>query len=153
MAPRLDWLARHMQYSNTFASWIHRQFHYEYAGQPLPDWQREFAEGQDNGDWKCLIALDHDELLGGAALARADLTHRPDLGPWLACVFISPEARGNGLAERLIEGICAQAKANGEKRIYLHTQDQSAYYARRGWVVLERFQAWEKDQWLMARDL
>jgi len=142
-----------MQYSNTFASWIHRQFHYEYAGQPLPDWQWEFAEGQDNGDWKCLIAFDHDELLGGAALARADLTHRPDLGPWLACVFITPEARGQGLAERLIEGICAQAKANGEKRIYLHTQDQSAYYARRGWVVQERFQAWEKDQWLMARDL
>ncbi|MNY39730.1 N-acetylglutamate synthase [compost metagenome] len=91
--------------------------------------------------------------MGGAALARADLTHRPDLGPWLACVFITPEARGKGLAERLIEGICAQAKANGEKRIYLHTQDQSAYYARRGWVVQERFQAWEKDQWLMARDL
>jgi N-acetylglutamate synthase-like GNAT family acetyltransferase len=142
-----------MRHSNTFASWIHQQFHYEYAGQPLPDWQRAFAEGQDNGDWKCLIALDHDELVGGAALARADLDHRPDLGPWLACVFIPPEARGKGLAERLIEGICAQAKASGEKRIYLHTQDQSAYYAKRGWVVLERFEAWEKDQWLMARDL
>jgi len=131
MAPRLDWLARHMRHSNTFASWIHQQFHYEYAGQPLPDWQREFTEGQDNGD----------------------LDRRPDLGPWLACVFIIPEARGKGLAERLIEGICAQAKASGEKRIYLHTQDQSTYYAKRGWVVLERFEAWEKDQWLMTRDL
>jgi len=47
----------------------------------------------------------------------------------------------------------AQAKASGEKRIHLHTQGQSAYYAKRGWVVLERFEAWEKDQWLMARDL
>ena len=153
MTPRLDWLARQMQHNNTFAAWIHQQFHYEYAGQPLSDWQREFAEGQHSGDWKCLIALDHDELLGGAALARADLAHRPDLGPWLACVFVTPLARGKGLAERLIEGICAQAKASGETRIYLHTQDRSDYYARRGWVVLERFRAWDKDQWLMARDL
>jgi len=48
---------------------------------------------------------------------------------------------------------CAQAKASGEKRIYLHTQDRSTYYAKRGWVVPERFEAWEKDQWFMARDL
>jgi N-acetylglutamate synthase-like GNAT family acetyltransferase len=53
----------------------------------------------------------------------------------------------------LIEGICAKAKENGVARIYLHTQDQSDYYARRGWTVLERFQAWEKDQWLMVRNL
>lgn len=153
MQPRLVWLVHHPQHSDIFAAWIHRQFHYEYAEQPLPDWQREFAAGQTNGDWKCLIALDGDQLLGGAALAKADLAHRPELGPWLACVFVSPEARGQGLAERLIAGICEEAKANGVARIYLHTQDQSAYYAKRGWEVLEGFRAWEKEQWLMTRKL
>ncbi|VVM42938.1 hypothetical protein PS662_00390 [Pseudomonas fluorescens] len=153
MTPRLDWLADHPQYSDTFAAWIHHQFQYEYAEQPLADWQREFAEGQANGDWTCLIALDADELKGGAALARADLARRADLGPWLACVFIAPEARGKGLAERLIEGICEKAKSGGVARIYLHTQDQSDYYAKRGWTVLERFHAWDKEQWLMVRNL
>lgn len=71
----------------------------------------------------------------------------------LVCVFVTPEARGQGLAEGLIKGICAQAKANGEARIYLHTQDKRDYYAKRRWTLLERFQAWEKQQWLMARDL
>lgn len=151
--PRLDWLAHHPQHSDTFAAWIHRQFHYEYAEQPLADWQREFAAGQTNDDWKCLIALDGDHLLGGAALARSDLAHRPDLGPWLACVFVSPEARGKGLAEQLIEGICDHAKANGVARIYLHTQDKRDYYAKRGWTLLEGFRAWDKEQWLMVRDL
>ncbi|MBZ9783402.1 GNAT family N-acetyltransferase [Pseudomonas sp. REP124] len=153
MTTRLDWLINHMHYSDTFANWIHTQFHYEYAEQPLAAWQQEFAEGQDNCDWKCLIALDQDRLLGGAALAKADLAHRPDLGPWLACVFITPEARGQGLAERLIEGVCAEAKGNGVSRIYLHTQDQHEYYAKRGWKAVEQFQAWEKQQWLMARGL
>ncbi|UVL00739.1 GNAT family N-acetyltransferase [Pseudomonas sp. B21-048] len=151
--PRLDWLALHMHHSDTFASWIHQQFDYEYADQPLPHWQREFADGQTNGHWQCLIAQDGDQLLGDAALAMADLAQRPDLGPWLACVFITPQARGKGLAERLIEGICAKAKENGVASIYLHTQDQSDYYARRGWTVLERFKAWGKDQWLMVRNL
>lgn len=117
MTPQLDWLAAHPQHSDTFAAWIHRQFHYEYADQPLTDWQQEFAEGQLNGHWKCLIALEGNQLKGGAALARADLAHRPDLGPWLACVFITPEARGKGLAERLIEGICEEARASGVTRI------------------------------------
>ncbi|WP_447890373.1 GNAT family N-acetyltransferase [Pseudomonas hormoni] len=153
MTPQLDWLAAHPQHSDTFAAWIHRQFHYEYADQPLTDWQQEFAEGQLNGHWKCLIALEGNQLKGGAALARADLAHRPDLGPWLACVFITPEARGKGLAERLIEGICEDARASGVTRIYLHTQDKRDYYAKRGWTALESFRAWDKEQWLMVRDL
>ena len=153
MTPCLNWLIDHPQHSDTFAAWIHHQFHYEYAGQALTDWQREFADGQTSGDWKCLIALEGNQLQGGAALARADLPRRPDLGPWLACVFITPVARGKGLAERLIEGVCAQAKACGETRIYLHTQDQHDYYAKRGWTVRERFCAWDQDQWLMVRDL
>lgn len=153
MQPRLDWLAHHPQHCDTFAGWIHQQFHYEYAEQPLTDWQREFADGQTSGDWKGLIALDGDQLLGGAALAKADLARRPDLGPWLACVFVTPPARGQGLAEQLIEGICAQAKANGVATLYLHTQDKRDYYAKRGWAVLERFRAWDKEQWLMVRNL
>jgi len=35
----------------------------------------------------------------------------------------------------------------------LHTQDKHDYYGKRGWQLLEGFQAWEKQQWLMVRDL
>lgn len=150
---RLDWLEQHMNHCDTLSAWLHRQFSYEFAQQPLADWQREFADGQHDGHWKCLIALEHDQLLGGAALATADLPDRPELGPWLACVFITPAARGRGLAQELIEGICSHAKARGIATLYLHTHDQSRYYEKRGWKVLERFEAWGEEQWLMAREL
>lgn len=55
--PRLVWLRDHMQHSDILANWLHQQFAYEFVDQPLADWQREFAEGQGNGDWQCLIAL------------------------------------------------------------------------------------------------
>lgn len=151
--PRLAWLRDHMQHSDILANWLHQQFAYEFIDQPLADWQREFAEGQGNGDWQCMIALENDQLLGGAALAANDLPDRPELGPWLACVFIAPQARKRGLAEQLIEGICATAKATGTTRLYLHTHDRSDYYAKRGWQVQESFQAWGKEQRLMLRYL
>ena len=138
---RLDWLRNHLQHSDTYALWLYRQFAYEFADQPLEDWQREFAEGQRSGEWQCLVALDGERLLGGAA-GRDDLPGRDDLGPWLACVFTTPEARGQGIAERLIQGICEQARHQGHTRLYLHTQDRADYYARRGWAPLELFQAW-----------
>jgi GNAT superfamily N-acetyltransferase len=150
---RLVWLRDHMHYSDTLAQWLHRQFAYEFAEQSLADWQREFAEGQSSGDWQSLIAIENGRLLGGASLATDDLPERPELGPWLAGVFIAPQARQRGLAEQLIEGVCAAAQADGIARLYLHTHDRSDYYKQRGWQVLETFQAWGKAQRLMAREL
>jgi GNAT superfamily N-acetyltransferase len=151
--PRLDWLDRHMDHCDTLAQWLHQQFHYEFADLPLRDWQRTFAAGQRDGQWQCLIALDGEQLLGSAALAIDDLPQRPEQGPWLACVFVAPQARGQGLAERLIEGVCAHARGAGIDKLFLHTHDQQAYYARRGWIALEQFQAWGKPHWLMSREL
>ncbi|WP_347905637.1 GNAT family N-acetyltransferase [Pseudomonas purpurea] len=148
---RIDWLENHMTHCDTMSAWVHAQFRYEFEDQPLADWQREFTAGQTNGKWRCLIAMDQDRLLGGAALARDDLAERHDLGPWLACVYVTPEARGQGFAEQLIEGICTHAKSIGITKLYLHTHDRRDYYAKRGWIVEEQFEAWDKEQWLMTR--
>ena len=150
---KLDWLRAHPEHCDTVACWLHRQFPYEFAEQSLADWQAEFRAGQDNGDWRMLIALDGHEVLGCAGLARDDLPQRPELGPWLACVYVLPEMRGRGLAERLVESICATASELGHRRLYLHTHDRADYYAKRGWQMLERFQAWGGEHSLMVRQL
>ncbi len=147
------WLQPHTAHCATMATWLYEQFHYEYAEQSLADWQAEFAAGQSNGAWPSLVAIEDGQLLGGAALAKEDLPGREALGPWLACVFVTPLARGKGVAEALIEGVCARARQQGVGRLYLHTQDRAEYYAKRGWQVVEHFERWGKAQVLMARDL
>ncbi len=151
--PTLDWLRHHPEHSNQLAEWLYRQFPYEFSEQPLADWQAEFAAGQHNGEWDMLIALENGELLGSAGLARDDLPQRVDLGPWLACVYVRPQARGRGLAEQLIEAICSTARERGHAHLYLHTHDRADYYAKRGWTLLEPFQAWGAQQHLMVREL
>ncbi len=151
--PTLDWLRNHPEHTNQLAEWLYQQFPYEFSEQTLAAWQAEFAAGQHNGDWEMLIALDSGQLLGCAGLARDDLPQRPELGPWLACVYVRPEARGRGLAEQLIEGICATARERGHAQLYLHTHDRADYYTQRGWVLQELFQAWDNIQHLMLRQL
>ncbi|MDU8617456.1 GNAT family N-acetyltransferase [Pseudomonas syringae] len=149
----LDWLSNHMHHSDTMALWLHRQFDYEFASQSLADWQLDFSQGQANGHWKCLIAMEDGELLGGASLASDDLAERPDLGPWLACVLVKPEVRGRGVAGHLIDGICSHARAVGISTLYLHTHDQHRFYAKRGWRVFGRIESWGKEHYLMSQDL
>ncbi|MFP6799339.1 MAG: GNAT family N-acetyltransferase [Pseudomonas sp.] len=149
----LDWLRHHPEHTEQLAEWLYQQFPYEFSEQSLLDWQAEFVAGQHNGDWEMLVALDHDQLLGCAGLAKDDLPLRPELGPWLACVYVRPQARGQGLAEQLVERICATARERGHARLYLHTHDRADYYARRGWTLQECFQAWGNPQHLMCRQL
>ncbi|WP_445577108.1 N-acetyltransferase [Pseudomonas sp. E141] len=151
--PQMDWLENHMDKCDQMAEWLHQEFSYEFAQQSLASWQQEFAAGQRDGHWKCLIATEQDQLLGGVSLASDDLPDRPELGPWLACVFITPIARRRGLAAQLIEGICNHAREAGFTTLYLHTHNQRDYYTGLGWEVLERFEAWGKEQWLMSRQL
>ncbi|WP_407310751.1 GNAT family N-acetyltransferase [Pseudomonas sp. nanlin1] len=150
---QIDWLDRHMVHCNLMAEWVYQAFPYEYAEQTLASWQQVFADGQHDGQWKCLIAMAQGQLLGGATLARSDLESRPELGPWLACVYVTPAARRRGIAARLIEGICEQAQATGSPTLYLHTYDQRDYYRTLGWQVVEPFEAWGRVHWLMSRSL
>jgi hypothetical protein len=75
-------LRDHMDHSDTFAAWLHEQFAYEFVTQALHDWQREFKAGQNDGNWRTVIALENGQLLGGAALAKDDspITQHSDHG-------------------------------------------------------------------------
>ena len=147
------WLSERMQHCAELAQWIHAQFPYEFREQTLGDWYAELSVGQSHGAWRSLIAVEGDRLLGSASLADDDLPSRPELSPWLACVYVRPECRGQGLAERLIELICLHARDLGHDRLFLHTHDRADYYARRGWQSLEAFEAYGESHRLMSRSL
>ena len=83
------------------------------------------------------IAHDGDMALGTAALRKADLEGRADLGPWLGGVFVSSRHRGRGIATELCRVVEAKAYALRVSRLYLFTHGQESFYERLGWITLE----------------
>ncbi|MBV9829805.1 MAG: GNAT family N-acetyltransferase [Alphaproteobacteria bacterium] len=67
------------------------------------------------------VMLADDEPVGMASLVERDLEDRPDLTPWLAGVYVIPEARGRGHATRLIYAVEDLANDEGIATLWLYT--------------------------------
>ena len=99
----------------------------------------------------CVLLAD-DEPVGMASLATHDLETRPDLTPWLAGVYVSPQVRGRGYAVRLVAAVEAEARSLGVPALWLYTRTAEGLYARIGWETVERFPYRERMYALMRRD-
>lgn len=78
------------------------------------------------------IALQEDMIIGTCALLRNDLNSRQDLCPWLGCLYVDPEHRGNRLGALLLNHAVREAARKGYPYLYL-TTDLEGYYEKYGW--------------------
>ena len=83
------------------------------------------------------------------------MKERPDLTPWMASVYVAPEARRRGHVIPLIHAVEAAATAAGILTIWLHTNSAARIYAKAGWRTVEVVQrdGGETPATLMRRDL
>ena len=102
---------------------------------------------------RTFVLLADNEPIGTASLAACDLEERPDLTPWLAGVYIVPQARGQGHAARLIAAVENHSAALGMPVLWLYTNSAERIYARAGWKTVESVQHNGKPFALMRRDL
>lgn len=84
-----------------------------------------------------VIAVDGPKLVGSAALVGQDMSDRLELTPWLAAVYVKPKYRRQGIAATLVGRVEQEAKALGTEQIYLFTEHEEAFYAKRGWELME----------------
>lgn len=82
------------------------------------------------------IAMGGGEPLGTASLVEDDMSTHRDLSPWLASVYVTPAARGRGVASALVRRVVRQAAAMGVTRLYLYTPDARGLYAKLGWQMI-----------------
>lgn len=83
------------------------------------------------------VALDGDAPLGSVSLVEYDMSTHHELSPWLASVYVTPAARGRGVASALVRHAIGQAAALGVTRLYLYTPDARGLYEKLGWQVIE----------------
>ena len=83
------------------------------------------------------VLLVDGEPVGTSSLVAADLKERPDLTPWMASVFVIPEARRRGYVVPLIQAVEAAALAARMPTLWLHTDSAERIYAKAGWRMVE----------------
>ena len=135
------------------AQWVHKQWAW-LTGRTSEETLQRFDGRQSERLPVNLIALGDGELLGVASLRPYDdVVPIRNLTPWVTNVFVSPAARGRGVATALVDAICDVARSNGWNKVWLATDDQQSLYLRCGFEFHRQLTVGGRKADVMGKDL
>lgn len=121
------------------------QAHLQAFGGLLPDWTLEQAlaelaahdaDGVIPTTW---LALEGEDWVGSVSLLANDDGRLDQYTPWLASLYVRPQARASGTGAALVNHCVQAAAALGVPRLHLYCQDALVpYYTRLGWTPCDR---------------
>ena len=122
------------QHASRVTEWLWQAF----GGETLP--QAFFASIVEHSQTPgalpiTFVAVEGERLLGTVGLWRCDLISRQDLYPWMAALYVAPEARGQGLAGKLQQHVIGYARAQGYTELFLYSACRD-FYERFGWQYI-----------------
>ena len=101
-----------------------------------------------------VLAIEDDQVFGVAQLKLHEMNIYPEWQHWLGGVFVSPAARGRGIASALCREIQATAFCLGIRALYLQTEHlDGGLYARLGWRGVDRVRYKGYDVLVMEKSL
>ena len=76
----------------------------------------------DFSDWEAMfVAILDGKIVGMASVMKTDYYPLPDIYPWVSCIFVSEEYRGQKISGDLIAYANQYLKENGFSRSYIPT--------------------------------
>jgi GNAT superfamily N-acetyltransferase len=135
----IEYLADHKNLIPTLAGWSYEEWSYLHPERMLPDVEQSILEGSNKEHIPVsLVAIDRGKVIGMIALKTSDFKARPNLGPWLAGLYVDKLQRGKGVGTRLVHEIEKLAARLGASKLFLVTDDAENFYSKLSWSVLER---------------
>ena len=138
---RIEPIASHRGQVATLAAWHHAAWGHLYSHWTMEVAHSELEEhaSRTSGLPMTLLALDGEELLGSVSLVFEDAPELQEHGsPWLASLYVKPQARGRGVGAALVRSVVALASQEGVGELFLFTPEHRDFYARLGWRPLAR---------------
>jgi len=92
----------------------------EHVAQTIREWQ--FT------DWETMfVAICDGKIVGMTSIMKEDYYPLPEIFPWVSCVFVEKEYRGQRISGKLIEAANAYAKQLGFEKTYIPTEFTGLY--------------------------
>ena len=137
---RIEFLDLHREHVATLAAWHHAQWGYLYESWTLADALAELSShARQRTLPTTLVLIDGSRLLGSVSLVLEDAPELCNEGsPWLASLYVVPEARGRGYGAQLVNAAVALAAQQGISALFLFTPEHADFYRRLGWRVIAR---------------
>jgi N-acetylglutamate synthase-like GNAT family acetyltransferase len=133
-------LAEHPHHWQTAAEWSYEAWHHDFPSDTVQTYLDQYALAQSKPEQLLEVfaaVTDKDQLLGVSTLVHDDeLPDAPEPGPWLAAVFVTPDARKLGVGSALVQHVVNRARELDYPKIYLYTEHQENWYASTGWVKI-----------------
>ena len=133
-------LAEHPHHWQTAAEWSFAAWHHEFPTDTVQTYldQYSLAASKPEKLIEIFAAIDSDDnLLGVATLVDDDeLPDAPEPGPWLAAVFVAPDARKFGVGSALVERVVSQTRELNYSTLYLYTEHAQIWYRDKGWTKI-----------------
>lgn len=126
----------------TVATWVYEQWWCHLPEHSAATLAKMLSERRTSDQiYESFVALLDSVPVGTATILDHDVDteRRPDLTPWLAAVYVIPEARRQGVGEKLLSHATAFAQSKGCKTVYLWTTDRRNWYEKLGWQLIEQF--------------
>ena len=154
MRVRIEHLAAHPGAIARLAVWHQAEWGFLHPGGTVDEVASELQGHLEPGRIPTsFVALVDGEVVGSASLLEHDLPERPELGPWLASLYVAPAYRRQGIGAALAARMVEEAARLGVPTLYLFTFDREGYYARLGWRRLAPGLCHGHPVMVMARDL
>ena len=116
------------------ARWHYQEWRDLYPEESEADFRNDLCLTlDDNPQTTTYVAIVDGEICGSASIIPHDMDTLPELGPWLANVYVCKERRNQQLGTQLVLAIMNHAQLHNIPRLYLFTPDQQAFYQRLGW--------------------
>ena len=132
---RIEFLDRHAGLVPTLACWHHAEWGHLYSHWTLEVAARELADHATRRTLPTtLVMVEQGAPLGSVSLVLEDAPELCEHGsPWLASLYVRPEARGRGLGARLVRAPVAHAASLGEDELFLLTRISTRAWAGARW--------------------
>lgn len=135
---QIDYIGHYPEHIPTIASWHQREWQ-NISPELTTQLRIELYSGYKSrpGVPSCILAHSNGIPAGSASLVVSDMDSHTHLTPWVASVYVHPSFRNQGIATQLLQHCERDALASGVKQLFLFTPDQTRFYLKRGWKLLE----------------